>query len=81
MLKKIVIGYRLRLMKKKIYKVDPKYIPLVLTRVFSDPMENCVPTDVDLNRAVCIPTDVMVWVPADIIGGESVWHPTCWKGR
>ena len=48
------------------------YIPLLLTCAFSDPMDNCVPTDVDFNRALCIPTECIptgefVWVPVDIL--------------
>ena len=48
------------------------YIPLLLTCAFSDPMDNCVPPDVDFNRALCIPTECIptgefVWVPVDII--------------
>ena len=53
-------------------KTHSGYIPLLLTCAFSDPMDNCVPTDVDFNRALCIPTECIptgefVWVPVDIL--------------
>ena len=53
-------------------KTHSGYIPLLLTCAFSDPMDNCVPTDVDFNRALCIPTECIptgefVWVPIDIL--------------
>ena len=53
-------------------KTHSGYIPLLLTCAFSDPMDNCVPPDVDFNRALCIPTECIptgefVWVPVDIL--------------